>query len=146
MRRLRHQAHRHPDPAGGRHQLPRRDTMSHTPILIVDDNEVTRKVCRVAFGAAGFEVHEAADAAAALETLASHRIDIVLQDLGLPGVDGWELARRIRRLPGGSEKQLIAFSALISQRTAALGEDSPFDDFIAKPVPPSELLEIVLAH
>lgn len=117
-----------------------------TTILVVEDNPVTRKLFRVTLEGAGYRVVEAEDARTALDLMPREAPDLVLQDLRLPDMEGGELAGRIRALPQGPEVSIIAVSGLLSGIEAGRVAGAPFDDFLAKPVEPSRLLETVGIH
>ncbi|MBI5692518.1 MAG: response regulator [Verrucomicrobia bacterium] len=109
-------------------------------ILVVDDIENNRRVLRELLGPLGFEIHEAADAAATLALVPAVRPDVVLLDLRLPGLDGFGLARRLRSGQAGASPKLIALSAsvLTIDRTEAFAAGC--DDFLPKPFRESDLL------
>jgi PAS domain S-box-containing protein len=115
-------------------------------ILLVEDNQITRKMVRLALESQGFAMVEAADAGAALSLFPQHAVDLVLQDLVLPDLDGFDLVRRLRGLRGGQDVPILAFSGLLSKADEAKVAAAGFDDMIAKPVEPSRLLQIVRAH
>ncbi len=115
-------------------------------ILVVDDNAMTRKLVRFAFENQGMRVLEAADAAAALVTFAQEPLELVLQDLCLPDLDGFELVRRLRAMPGGAEVPILAFSGMLTAHDEVRVSAAGFDDLISKPVEPSRLVQIVRAH
>jgi PAS domain S-box-containing protein len=120
--------------------------MSAPVILVVEDNPITTKVVRIALQTAGYEVLEAADGRTALELAASRTPDLVLQDLILPDLDGFELVKRLRALPNLTGTPIIAFSGLLSRMDQALSAQIGFDDFVFKPIEPSRLLEIIEAR
>ena len=68
-------------------------------ILVVEDNEITRKMVRVTLQADSYEVVEAADAATALQLATAACPDLILLDLRLPDMDGFDLLSRLRALP-----------------------------------------------
>ena len=115
-------------------------------ILVVEDNEITRKMVRITLRAESYEVVEAADAASALRLAATERPDLILQDLRLPDLEGFDLLRQLRALPEMVDVPVIAFSGFVSRieeaRTAAIG----FTDFLVKPLQPSELIRAVRTH
>ncbi len=115
-------------------------------ILLVDDNSLTRKMVRLALETRGHEVIEAVDGCSALRLVGSRPVDLILQDLMLPDVDGFELVTRLRALPHGANASIVAFSGLLSKfeeaQVAALG----FDDVIVKPIDPSRLVPILESH
>ena len=112
-------------------------------VLLVEDNAVTRKLFRVALQGAGWSVLEAEDGGGALALAAAHQPALVLQDLRLPDMSGFELAHRLRELPHGPAITIIAVSGLLSSREEIEFASSPFTDFVAKPVEPSRLLALL---
>ena len=113
-------------------------------ILIVEDNDDAREMLRTLLDMAGHETHEAADGLEGLRLATELKPQVALIDLGLPGLDGLELAGRIRAIPGAGTMQLVALTGYGQmqdrQRTRAAG----FDQHVVKPVDP-ETLEKVLA-
>jgi two-component system KDP operon response regulator KdpE len=73
--------------------------MTALTILVIDDNAIARKAIRLALEGEGYSVLEAPDGRTALELPERHSPDLVLQDLFLPDMDGFELLARLRRLP-----------------------------------------------
>ncbi len=106
--------------------------MSAERILIVDDDESIRQIVRLCLTDEGFQVCEAANGQAALEVLAEFQPDLILLDLRMPVMDGWEFARRYEQLPG-EHVPIIAFVAALNaeQECAMLSTASivtkPFD-------------------
>jgi PAS domain S-box-containing protein len=115
-------------------------------ILVVEDNPASRKVARLALAGEGFRVVEAGDGAAALDLVERERPDLIIQDLSLPDIDGYDLVRRFRSLTHAAGVPILAYSGFLSrpeyERTTAAG----FTDFLAKPLAPSRLLEAVHHH
>jgi len=122
------------------------DTLNPMPaqtILIVEDNPITRKMVRVALESEGYTVVEAEDGAAAVACLQSQPVDLVLQDLLLPDVDGRELVRQLRALPYGETVPILAFSGFLTDLEPSSNSRMGFTDFLFKPVDLSRLLEII---
>ncbi|MDP1822220.1 MAG: response regulator [Archangium sp.] len=117
-----------------------------TTILVVDDNAATRKLVRFAFERLDFRVLEADAGAAALTRFGSEPVALVLQDLCLPDLDGFDLVRLLRALPGGAEVPILAFSGMLTAHDEARVSAAGFDDLISKPVEPSRLVQIVRGH
>ena len=115
-------------------------------ILIVDDNAIMRKMVRLTLEAEGHVVHEAADGHAAIEAMRRHHPDVVLQDLLLPDMDGFDLVHELRRLPGGADLPIVAFSGFQSKLEQSRGLQAGFSDYLFKPVEPSQLVQTVEAH
>jgi CheY-like chemotaxis protein len=115
-------------------------------ILLVEDHGATREAVRQALLEAGFTVHVARDGARALELMKSERPQLVIQDLMLPDIDGFALARKLRSLADGEPLRMIACSGLVSDTEAQRIGELGFDDVIAKPILPARLVELVRAQ
>ncbi|MBL9187368.1 MAG: response regulator [Opitutaceae bacterium] len=107
-------------------------------VLIVDDVPVNRHVLRELLHPLGFELFEAASGETAL---AMAQADLTFLDLRMPGMDGFELARRLRAQPGGDRVRLIAMSASVLSFTRADALAAGCDDFLPKPFREVELLK-----
>src|SRR5262245_36800519 len=88
----------------------------------------------------GQEVRVANDGAAALAAVGEWAPHVVLLDIGLPGMDGVEVARRLRSWPGGASLRLVALTGLSGPADRQRGLDAGVDEYLIKPVPPEELL------
>lgn len=120
-------------------------TAAHT-ILVVEDNPTTRKMLRVALATEGYAVVEAADARAALAAAESALPDLILQDLILPDMDGLELLRRLRALPGGMELPILALSGFLSRLEEAKTDQDGFTALLVKPIEPSRLVDAIRVY
>jgi PAS domain S-box-containing protein len=121
--------------------------MSGVPrVLLVEDNPITRKLVRFALQNEAIELIEATDAATAIATIETQRPDLILQDLLLPDMDGFELANRLRAIPSIQNVPILAFSGLLTQLDEKRIAGSAFTDFVTKPIEPSRLIRIVRAH
>ena len=111
-------------------------------ILLVEDDIALRMAVAGAVRGAGYAVTEAADGAAAIRELQSARYDLVLLDLGLPFVDGWQVLRGLegKRLPS-----VVVISARGEERDKVRALDMGADDYLAKPFGTTELLSRVRA-
>ena len=103
-------------------------------ILVVEDNEMNRDMLSRRLQRRGFEVLIAVDGVEGLEMIKSERPDLVLMDLSLPRMDGWEATRHIKSDPVLQKIPVIALTAhaLVTDRDKAL--ESGCDDFDTKPV------------
>jgi CheY-like chemotaxis protein len=114
---------------------------AHGPhVLLVDDFEDARLMYGQYLSRSGYRVTEAATGEEALERALRDLPDIILLDMLLPGVDGWEVTRRLK---GGSETRsipIIALSALALDRERDRSERAGCDLFLAKPCPPADLV------
>jgi PAS domain S-box-containing protein len=113
-------------------------------ILVVDDNEDGRVLLADVLGAFGHEVQAVGDGPAALAVLEGFAPDIAVLDIGLPGMDGYELARRIREIPGGRGVRLVALSGYGSSHDRTRSRDAGFDLHLVKPVDVHQLLDHII--
>lgn len=111
-------------------------------ILLVEDDIALRMVVAGAVRGAGYAVTEAADGSAAIRELQVARYDLVLLDLGLPFVDGWQVLHGLegKRLPS-----VVVISARGEERDKVRALDMGADDYLAKPFGTTELLSRVRA-
>jgi len=108
-------------------------TVRRRRILIVEDNDDAREMLRVQLTLAGHVVHEAADGPAAVEAATALTPDIALIDIGLPGFDGYEVARRIRAGTAGKSVRLIALTGYGQAEDVLRAADAGFDGQLTKP-------------
>jgi DNA-binding response OmpR family regulator len=106
-------------------------------VLVVDDDHTVREVVVSYLRAAGHEVVEAADGAAALVVMHERPADLVVLDLMLPGIDGLEVCRRLRET---SDVPVIMLTALGSETDRVVGLERGADDYVTKPFSPRELV------
>jgi two-component system OmpR family response regulator len=111
-------------------------------ILIVDDDPAIRDVVRFALNRAGFEAVEAADGPAALDAFAAAAPDLVVLDVLLPGLDGIEVCRELRRR---SSVPILFLSSKEDEVDRVVGLELGGDDYIGKPFSPRELVARVRA-
>lgn len=112
-------------------------------IVVVEDGTDNREILRALLELSGHQVTTAADGQAGLDAIASVHPDVALVDIGLPLIDGHEIARRIRELPEYDDVYLIALTGYSrpEDRRAALG--AGFDAHLVKPVDFNELTSAV---
>jgi len=106
-------------------------------ILVVDDEMQMRRVLRATLSVHGYEVVEAASGEEALRTLAAEPCDVVLLDLNLPGLDGFDTCRAIRVV---SQVPIIVVSIRDSENDKNAAREAGADDYIVKPFGIQELL------
>jgi CheY-like chemotaxis protein len=114
-------------------------------ILIVEDNRDARDMLHYVLARAGHEVHEAEDGVEGLAEALRLQPDVALVDVGLPRLDGYEVARRVRATPQRRDMLLIALTGygLAGDRDRAL--KAGFDLHLVKPVDPEKLLDVLRA-
>jgi len=110
-------------------------------ILIVDDNPAIRDGFREYLEAAGFLVDVCGDGADALEVVRLTAPHVVVLDLGLPGIDGWEVARQLKADDATKHISLIAFTAHHMPQEQASALRAGCDLFLSKPCSGERLLE-----
>jgi two-component system CheB/CheR fusion protein len=114
-------------------------------VLVVDDNEDAAESLAALLRLFGHEVDVAFDGEQALTRAAEVRPDIVLLDLGMPRMDGHEVARRMRAAPWGGRMKIIALSGFGDDADRERSLEAGCDDHLVKPVSPIDL-ELALAH
>lgn len=112
-------------------------------VLLVDDFEPGREVVAEFLTWRGYEVITAEDGAQGLEKAFELSPDVVLMDLSLPEVDGWEATRRLRADERTKELKIIALTAHALERERQRALDAGCDEVITKPVAPQDLEEEV---
>jgi len=117
--------------------------VSRRRILIVEDNDDARQVLRRLLELSGHEVHEAVDGPSGVETAERVRPDVALVDLGLPRLDGYEVARQIRARLGSARALLVALTGYGMVDTHARALAAGFDEHIVKPVAAERLAEVL---
>ncbi|MGH7314624.1 MAG: ATP-binding protein [Candidatus Rokuibacteriota bacterium] len=112
-------------------------------ILIVEDNDDAREMLRMALTLNGHEVHEAVDGTSGLAQAIALRPDVALIDVGLPGLDGYEVARRLAAVKGRESMRLIAITGYGQAEDRRRALDAGFDAHVTKPVAPDRLAELI---
>jgi PAS domain S-box-containing protein len=126
--------------------LPRTGERAPLPvhkILVVDDTHAAVHMLGKLLEVLGQEVHTTNDPAAALEIAINEEPDVVISDIGMPGMDGYELASSLRRLPLKSRPLLVALSGYGQPRDRARARDAGFDRHLVKPVGLDALYELL---
>jgi len=111
-------------------------------ILVVDDERAIRRLLRMYLSDAGFTVTEAADGVQALEQVRRGGIDLVLLDLNLPEIDGFEVTRRMREI---ATVPVIMLTARAEEAHRVTGLELGADDYVTKPFSPLEVVARVKA-
>ncbi|AKJ29846.1 ATP-binding protein [Caldimonas brevitalea] len=112
-------------------------------VLLVDDNLDAAAALEVALTEVGYEVRTAADADAALATLAQFDADVAVLDIGLPGMDGYELARLLRDDPRHRHVRLVALTGYGREPDRQRALAAHFDEHLVKPAPVPRLLALL---
>jgi len=112
-------------------------------VLVVDDNPDITETMTLLLQAWGYRTFSATDGDAALALVEAQQPDVVLMDIGMPRMDGYELARRVRALPGGIAVTLIAVSGWGQAADLARSREAGIDEHLLKPVDPTRLREVL---
>src|SRR5207237_3376152 len=130
-----------------RRQLPRprlRPEVRVAAILIVDDSPTNRTLLAILLGGRGHRLLEAADGAEALAVVRAQRPDLVITDVLMPTMDGYEFVRQLRADPSIAHTPVIYYTAHYLEREArALAAKSGITQILPKPVQPAQLSSVV---
>jgi adenylate cyclase len=119
---------------------PRETIPGRALILVVDDEEQNRTLLKDPLEAKGFDVMEAEDGAAALRSIAQRPPDVILLDLMMPGMDGFELCRRLKNDAKTAPIPVLMVTALSDRKERLMGIEAGANDFLNKPVDIQDLL------
>jgi DNA-binding response OmpR family regulator len=114
-----------------------------TRVLVIDDEAPIRLLCRVNLEAEKMEVLEAADGPSGLEEARTHRPDVILLDVMMPGLDGWRVAEHLLEDDRTNEIPIIFLTARAEFRDRARGLDIGGVDYVTKPFNPLDLAPLV---
>ncbi len=114
-----------------------------TTVLVIDDEAPIRLLCRVNLEAEGMQVLEASDGATGLEQARSEPPDVILLDVMMPGLDGWQVAEQLLEDERTSSIPIIFLTARAEVRDRARGLDLGGIDYVSKPFNPLELAPLV---
>ncbi|HSK47943.1 MAG TPA: response regulator [Coriobacteriia bacterium] len=114
-----------------------------TRILAVDDEPHILRLVSFSLTARGFEVLEATDGLAAIETAEREHPDLILMDVMMPVLDGYEACRRIKANPETTDIPIVMLSAKSQKAEQAVGLEAGALDYITKPFTPKDLVEQV---
>jgi CheY-like chemotaxis protein len=115
-------------------------------ILLVEDNEMNRDMLSRRLLRKGYEVATAADGLAGIAAAEAERFDLILMDMSLPELDGWEATRRLRANPRTSSIPIIALTAHAMAGDRERSIEAGCDDYDTKPVEFPRLLEKIEAR
>jgi DNA-binding response OmpR family regulator len=115
-----------------------------TRVLVIDDEAPIRLLCRVNLEAEGMEVLEASDGPTGLEKARNDEPDVILLDVMMPGLDGWQVAEELLDSEVTSSIPIVFLTARAEVRDRARGLDLGGIDYVTKPFNPVELAPLVL--
>jgi len=121
-------------------QVTDENPVAATRILVVDDDEQNVELLEAYLTAAGYQVLRAHDGASALRQVAEHDPDLVLLDIMMPDISGYEVCKRIRKTPASAAIPVLMVTALGALKDIERGIEAGTDDFLTKPINRLELL------
>jgi len=120
--------------------------MSCEKILIVDDEKLILISTRIVLESVGYQVVTAANGEDALAMAGTDRPELILLDIMMPGIDGWETLSRLKEDPDAKTIPVIIFTAREHSRGRQLAREMGAVDYFQKPFEPDELISIVREH
>ena len=112
-------------------------------ILVADDDPVIVRLLQVNFRLEGYEVDTAAHGEEALKKARETNPDLILLDVMMPGLDGWEVCRQLKEDPSTSEIPVIFLSARAQEEDRRKGHSLGVVDYVTKPFDPGELVTLI---
>ena len=112
-------------------------------VLIVDDNKAAADMLSLIVKTLGYQVRTASDGQAAIEVAGEFRPDVVLMDLGMPRMNGYDAARRIRQETWGKDMLLVALTGWGQDEDKQRTKEAGFDFHLVKPAEPAELQRLI---
>jgi two-component system CheB/CheR fusion protein len=112
-------------------------------VLVVDDAPDVTELLALLMSHAGYEVSMAFSATEAFDTARAGHFDAVISDIGMPGMNGYQLAEALRALPGYQSTPLIAVTGFTHFEDRERARRAGFDEFLHKPISPADLLDAV---
>jgi CheY-like chemotaxis protein len=122
------------------------DLNPNSTMLIVDDQPELRLLIKLTFSGTGFTVREAADGESALAACAAEMPDVVLLDVMMPGIDGYEVCRRLKSEPRLGNSLVVLMTAGDQATERVRAREAGADLYLPKPFSPAELLRLVTEH
>src|ERR1700749_4007707 len=112
-------------------------------IMVIDDNKDAAESMSMLFELWAHDVACAYDGRTALETAAKYRPHVVFLDIGLPGMDGYEIAERLRELPESTRTVLVAITGYGQDEDRRRSREAGIDHHLVKPVAPDTLHKLI---
>lgn len=116
--------------------------MAHARILVIDDDRIILEMLNLALGKADYEVIPASDGEEGLRQFRDQKPDLVIADIAMPGIDGYQVVSQIREIErGGTRTPVIILTAHEQSVMRAYAEELGADLYLTKPVTPRQLVE-----
>lgn len=120
-----------------------REQSSKRTALVVDDVSDVTEMLAVLLSHAGYAVVTASSAPQALSAANKIQFDVIISDIGMPGMNGYQLARELRQLPGYEDVPLVAVTGYSMFDDRERSKSAGFNAHMTKPIDPSALLELI---
>lgn len=120
--------------------------MKSRTVLVVDNEPFNTDLVKTILTKGGFRVLSANSGSEALTSVKANRPALILMDLGLPGMDGFEITRRLLEEPSNGGLKIIAFSASAADEDRTRALDAGCIDYISKPIGARDLIDKVKSH
>jgi CheY-like chemotaxis protein len=111
--------------------------------LVVDDVADVTEMLSVLLSHEGYEVVTAASAFAAIDAARQRKFDVIISDIGMPGMNGYDLARTLRELPGYAKVPMVAVTGFSMYDDRRRSLDAGFNAHLTKPIEPRALLDLI---
>ncbi len=112
-----------------------------TRVLVIEDSASVRRLIEVCLRVMDVEIVSVEDGVKGLAASRNQRPDLIVLDIGLPGMDGWEVLRQLRADPLTQRTKVLVLTAHAQPEVAAQADEVGADDFMTKPFRPAELRE-----
>jgi PAS domain S-box-containing protein len=117
--------------------------LQHAHLMIVEDDPDTLEMLRATLEARGFRVTACESAVQTLEVASANQVDLIISDIGMPEMDGFQMIRQLREVAGYQDIPAIALSGYASEKDAEAALAAGFNAHVSKPVDPRELVIMV---
>jgi CheY-like chemotaxis protein len=134
----------HNNVAGSDSEMGSQKEQERAVILVVDDEEEIRRVMRLTLTIAGYDVREAENGEKALESVHRNVPDLILLDVLMPGMDGFEVCRHLRAEPTTANIPILILSARTDAQSREEGFHAGATKYLTKPISPPELLQHIV--
>ncbi|MCH7668070.1 MAG: response regulator [Acidobacteria bacterium] len=114
-------------------------------VLVVEDSQVIQRLIEVCLRPAGFDVEMRDDGPTGLEAALEMKPDLVILDVGLPGMDGWEVLAEIRSSEDAADLKVMVLTAHAQEEVRQRADEVGADAFLTKPFRPNELREMAIS-
>jgi signal transduction histidine kinase/ActR/RegA family two-component response regulator len=122
-------------------------TQKTLKVLVVDDNaDAAQTLAMLLREANGYDVTVCQDGSSALKIVETHEIDAVILDIGLPDIDGYEVARRMRQMKYGADALLLALTGYGQSKDVELAKVAGFNYHLSKPASPKAIVDLLMLH